>query len=43
MNSTEYQERIYNLLEKLEKDLPEAQRLMIIAEIRHLLSAFFVG
>lgn len=43
MNSFEYQDRINSLLEKLEKDMPEAERLLIIDEIRHLLSAFFVN
>jgi len=43
MNSFEYQERINKLLKKLEKDMPEAERLMILDEIRELLSAFFVG
>ena len=42
MNSFEYQDRIDVLLKKLEKDMPEADRLMIINEIRELLSAFFV-
>lgn len=43
MNSFEYQDRINALLTKLEKDMPEADRLMILDEIRHLLSAFFVN
>jgi len=43
MNSFEYQDRIDALLTKLEKDMPEADRLMILDEIRELLSAFFVG
>lgn len=43
MNSIEYQDRINALLKKLEKDMPEADRLIILDEIRELLSAFFVG
>lgn len=42
MNSIEYQDRINALLKKLEKDMPEAERLIIINDLRHLLSAFFV-
>lgn len=42
MNSIEYQDRINEHLTKLEKDMPEADRLMILDEIRELLSAFFV-
>jgi len=41
MNSFEYQDRINALLKKLEKDMPEADRLIILDEIRELLSAFF--
>jgi len=41
MNSKQYQEKIEKLLKKLETELPEAERLLIIAEIRSLLSDFF--
>jgi hypothetical protein len=43
MNSFEYRDRINALLTKLEKDMPQADRLMILDEIRELLSAFFVN
>lgn len=42
MNSFEYQDRIDALLTKLEKEMPEADRLIIIHDLRELLSAFFV-
>lgn len=41
MNSKQYQEKIEKLLKKLETELPKAERLLIIEQIRHLLSAFF--
>jgi len=43
MNSTQYQERINKLLDKLKEDMPKAERLLIIEEIKGLLSAFFVA
>ena len=43
MNIVQYQEKIDKLLTKLETELPEAERLSIIEDIRQMLSAFFAG
>lgn len=42
MNIEQYQEKIYSLLKKLEEDMPKAERLEILQELKELLSAFFV-
>ena len=42
MNIEQYQDRINSILEKLEEDLPKAERLELLQELKELLSAFFV-
>lgn len=41
MNIKQYQDRIDSLLKRLEEEMPKAERLEIIADLRVLLSAFF--
>lgn len=42
MNIEQYQNQINNILEQLEQDMPKAKRLELVANLRELLSAFFV-
>lgn len=42
MNIEKYQESIETILKKLEEDLPKAERLELLQDLKELLSAFFV-
>ncbi|WP_372775656.1 hypothetical protein [Mangrovibacterium sp.] len=42
MNTQKYKERLDKLLEKLKQDLPEAERISLVEDIKEILSAFFV-
>ena len=41
MNTQQYKKRLNKLLEKLKQDLPEAERISIVDDIKEILSAFF--
>jgi len=42
MNIERYQDAIEIILKKLEQDLPKADRLELLQDLKELLSAFFV-
>lgn len=41
MNTQQLQQRLNELLEKLKQNLPEAERISLVEDIKEILSAFF--
>ena len=42
MNIAQYQDKIDSILKQLEEEMPKAERLVLLQELKDLLSAFFI-